>query len=42
MNVSASEKCFLDVRLMDAKISGIFETNKMFNKNIFILAAKSL
>ena len=28
------EKCFLNVRLMDAKIKGIFETTKMFNKNI--------
>lgn len=28
------EKCFLNVRLIDAKIKGIFETTKMFNKNI--------
>ena len=27
-------KCFLNVRLMFAKIRGIFEMNKVFNKNI--------
>ena len=26
-------KCFLNVRLMFAKIRGIFEMNKVFNKN---------
>ncbi|EEC53642.1 hypothetical protein BACEGG_02115 [Bacteroides eggerthii DSM 20697] len=30
------KRCFLNVRLMDAKITCIFETSKMFNKNIFI------
>ena len=28
------KKCFLNVRLMFAKIRGIFEMNKVFNKNI--------
>lgn len=27
-------KCFLNVRLMFAKIRSIFEMNKVFNKNI--------
>ena len=30
------EKCFLDVRLMCAKIRVVFEMNKMFNKNILM------
>ena len=37
INVEESEerrKCFLNVRLMFAKIRGIFEMNKVFNKNI--------
>ena len=28
--------CFLIVRLMCTKIKGIFEMNKMFNKNIYL------
>ena len=35
-------RCFLDVRLMDAKIMPIFETNKMFNKNILLVVASLL
>ncbi len=30
------EGCFLDVRLMCTKIRCIYETGKMFNKNLFI------
>ena len=28
------KRCFLNVRLMNAKITCIFESRKMFNKNI--------
>ena len=32
-------KCFLNVRLMFAKRRGIFEMNKVFNKNIISVIA---